>query len=632
MEIRNAIMQMAEQDPQYAQAVDAMEAQVARMPVVPEDLDEAIQLLEFVLQNPDKYQEVRAAAIADGDIDADMFPEQFDQVFIVSLLVAFYGLQDRLKKQGYARGGLTVAARRASTGGRGGDSQLVHVNDREAEMLRRMGGSGDINPNTGLREYKGLKKLLGAVLPIALAIFVPGLGTAIGSALGASGIGAGMLGGAIIGGASSALTGGDPLKGALMGGLGGGLGSAVGGAANNALGLGLGQTGQAILGGGLVGGAAGAATGQGFVKGALQGVAGGAIGELAGGLAGGPTAFQQGVTAAGQGFGNALTAGYDPKTAATVGLTSGLMRGVQVGMKPSDAVVDGLKSGETAAPKTVTLPDGTVVQAPGTTGVDAQGRTGTYQLDPVKGTVGLKVDAGAYQVDPTSGQVVWKAAEPGFMDKALKGSIFESTTPSTTTPGAKADTGMGMTGKVLGGLSLMSALQKPPPAAQEAITRLSPEQQEYFNRPSVAWDWNKMQTDANASNMSLDQFMASNWPRITGYAQTQPGDVASMQGSYNIPQAPVVNKARGGALSAVARFAQGAGSGRADTIDAKLSDGEYVIDAETVAMLGDGSNKQGAKLLDAMRENIRSHKGKALAKGKFSPNAKSPLSYLKGVA
>lgn len=634
MEIRNAIMQMAEQDPQYAQAVDAMEAQVARMPVVPEDLDEAIQILEFVLQNPDKYQEVRKAAIEDGDIDADMFPEQFDQVFIVSLLVAFYGLQDRLKKQGYARGGLTVAARRASTGGRGGDSQLVHVNDREAEMLRRMGGSGDINPNTGLREYKGLKKLLGAVLPIALAVFVPGLGTAIGSALGASGIGAGMLGGAIIGGASSALTGGDPLKGALMGGLGGGLGSAVGGAANNALGLGLGQTGQAILGGGLVGGVAGAATGQGFAKGALQGVAGGAIGELAGGLAGGPTAFEQGVNAAGQNFGNALTAGYDPKTSATIGLTSGIMRGVQAGMKPSDAVVDGLKSGETTAPKTVTLPDGTTAPAPGTTGTNPQGQTGTYQLDPATGKIGLKVDAGAYQVNPQTGAVEWKAAEPGFWDKALKGSPLETKTPATA--GAKTDTGIlgsGVSaGQVLGGLGLMSALQKPPPAAQEAITRLSPEQQEYFNRPSVAWDWNKMQTDANAANMSLDQFMASNWPRITGYAQTQPGDVASMQGSYNIPQAPVVNKARGGALSAVARFAQGAGSGRADTIDAKLSDGEYVIDAETVAMLGDGSNKQGAKLLDAMRENIRSHKGKALAKGKFSPNAKSPLSYLKGVA
>ena len=91
-----------------------------------------------------------------------------------------------------------------------------------------------------------------------------------------------------------------------------------------------------------------------------------------------------------------------------------------------------------------------------------------------------------------------------------------------------------------------------------------------------------------------------------------------------------VKKARGGALTAVSRFAKGAGSGRDDTIDAKLSDGEYVIDAETVSMLGDGSNDEGARRLDEMRRNIRAQKGKALAKGRMSPNAKSPLNYIKG--
>ena len=90
--------------------------------------------------------------------------------------------------------------------------------------------------------------------------------------------------------------------------------------------------------------------------------------------------------------------------------------------------------------------------------------------------------------------------------------------------------------------------------------------------------------------------------------------------------------AMGGPLAQVARFARGAGSGRDDTINARLSDGEYVMDAETVAMLGDGSSKEGARRLDQMRESLRSHKGKALAKGKFSPDAKSPLEYIKGMA
>ena len=74
----------------------------------------------------------------------------------------------------------------------------------------------------------------------------------------------------------------------------------------------------------------------------------------------------------------------------------------------------------------------------------------------------------------------------------------------------------------------------------------------------------------------------------------------------------------------------GPGTGRSDSIDAKLSDGEYVIDAETVALLGDGSSKAGAAKLDQFRANIRKQKGKALSKGKISPDAESPDRYLMG--
>lgn len=75
---------------------------------------------------------------------------------------------------------------------------------------------------------------------------------------------------------------------------------------------------------------------------------------------------------------------------------------------------------------------------------------------------------------------------------------------------------------------------------------------------------------------------------------------------------------------------EGPGTGRSDDIPAVLSDGEYVIDAETVALLGDGSSKAGAKKLDELRVKVRKHKGKNLAKGKFSVNAKSPEKYMSG--
>jgi hypothetical protein len=72
----------------------------------------------------------------------------------------------------------------------------------------------------------------------------------------------------------------------------------------------------------------------------------------------------------------------------------------------------------------------------------------------------------------------------------------------------------------------------------------------------------------------------------------------------------------------------GAGDGQSDDIPAWLADGEYVIDAELVSMLGNGSNKAGAKVLDDFREAVRSHKRSAPL-NKIPPKAKSPLNYLK---
>jgi hypothetical protein len=77
-------------------------------------------------------------------------------------------------------------------------------------------------------------------------------------------------------------------------------------------------------------------------------------------------------------------------------------------------------------------------------------------------------------------------------------------------------------------------------------------------------------------------------------------------------------------------YVQGAGGGQDDLIPAKLADGEYVFDAEIVAALGDGSNKEGAKILDKFREEIREHKRGGSTKT-IPPKAKSPLAYLRSV-
>ena len=79
--------------------------------------------------------------------------------------------------------------------------------------------------------------------------------------------------------------------------------------------------------------------------------------------------------------------------------------------------------------------------------------------------------------------------------------------------------------------------------------------------------------------------------------------------------------ARGGE---VAGYVGGDTGGQDDRIPAWLSDGEYVMDANTVSALGDGNNAAGAKRLDEFRQKLLHHKG---MKG-FPPKTKSLSSYL----
>ena len=62
-------------------------------------------------------------------------------------------------------------------------------------------------------------------------------------------------------------------------------------------------------------------------------------------------------------------------------------------------------------------------------------------------------------------------------------------------------------------------------------------------------------------------------------------------------------------------------------INAMIADGEFVFPSSLVTALGGGSNKEGAKKLDDMREKIREHKRSA-STNKIPPKAKSPLSYM----
>lgn len=72
----------------------------------------------------------------------------------------------------------------------------------------------------------------------------------------------------------------------------------------------------------------------------------------------------------------------------------------------------------------------------------------------------------------------------------------------------------------------------------------------------------------------------------------------------------------------------GPGTGQSDDIPTMLSDGEFVIPADVVSHLGDGSSKAGADALYKMMEEIRK-RDRSTPSDKLPPKAKNPLAYLK---
>lgn len=71
----------------------------------------------------------------------------------------------------------------------------------------------------------------------------------------------------------------------------------------------------------------------------------------------------------------------------------------------------------------------------------------------------------------------------------------------------------------------------------------------------------------------------------------------------------------------------GAGDGQSDDIPAMLADGEFVIPADVVAALGNGSTKAGSDKLYDMMHSIRAHVRSAKPED-LPPPVKSPLDYI----
>jgi hypothetical protein len=624
-------------NPQALEEVKAsLRENLADVDLTPREIDQLISVFEYLTNNPQDYQRVLQQLLAQDMVDPGDLPEEYDPVFVGAALAVLNELKmsqvDGAMQpmmggppiappmgpapMAMAQGGLADMAGYLASQGRNGDTMLAHITPDEAAMLEAQGGSGTINPNTGLPEYfkKFFKKLGRAVKkvlssPIGRIIGTIALATvlgplAIGQALGAAGTAA-LSAGAVT------LAGGGNIKDALV---------------SAALGY--------VGGGGTIGGVS-----------PLQ-----SVGSVLPGAAG--SALNTGLTTAALGTGAGLAMGMKPKEALKMGATAGLVSGgLQAVSGPTaQAAQPTAAPAEMVGPPAPTSPSGgigqigTAAQQPMMQNIAGEMGTGTYspsgELVATPPAPSFAGEMGTTASTPysASGQLLppgSNPAQPGFFGRMAQGATDlynEYLSPSR--PGLPADAGLIRKYAPLAaaGTAVAGALGafKTPPTEEEPL---------YSNK---AW----MQR-AEQERLSREQQLANVDYGLTRGIPMPPGPQAPMPAApmpaapmpttppvyspppmtpgmgpiaqpYNVPGLygiPLlygpqpVRAARGGEMRPT-EFPRkigainGPGTGTSDSIPAMLSDGEFVFTAKAVRNAGGGSRRKGAARMYKMMKML----------------------------
>jgi hypothetical protein len=169
----------------------------------------------------------------------------------------------------------------------------------------------------------------------------------------------------------------------------------------------------------------------------------------------------------------------------------------------------------------------------------------------------------------------------------------------------------------------------------DILANLGMRPQPPMNPPDMMPQVGQQQPAQQAQQQGLPQQMPPQMAQQTPQGMPQQGMMPQQQGMPSpmrkggLPHFSNVPLVEGRMDFRNGSAVHGAGDGQSDDIPAMLADGEYVIDAETVAQIGNGSTKAGAQALDKFREGIRAHKRSAPV-NKIPPKTKALTSYLKG--
>lgn len=510
--------------------------------------------------------------------------------------------------------GLHNTAHYLKSKGRGTDTELVHMSKNEIKGLQQLamahGGSLTINPDTGLVEAGFLEQALPIVAAAAATYFTagaaaPALSAALGSTM-AGGIAAGALAGAGISGLTAAATGKDVGKAALMGGLGGAISGGVG------------AYGDA--------GAAGAeATQQAAVEAGTKTLPAAAPAptvtpDYNAGLAGAPTAMPP------------------PAAAPTVTpqqLSQGVAQG-QYTMPQANEYGKAFSETYANAPKPTFYqglePNGIgrgMIQALPVAGLLDQQPKQQVGPEPQKG-IGLGMSPNFQRYEPKTPNPYYRAEYPTY---AAEGGIMQSYAAGGNVAAAPTGPVERLSQNVMGGQANMypQSQQTPTKFATPTQMPVSSEmvQQNEYNGvtmakgglPADAPSLNdmKMFTDSDTNTRGLSALEAANYRNKKLMGKTGVKMAAAPKTGIKSLGGDFSDVAAGGGIANLGdysdggRLLKGPGDGMSDNIPARigakqparLADGEFVVPADVVSHLGNGSTDAGAKKLYSMMDKIR---------------------------
>ena len=602
----------AEADPL---AVAEFKAELRGLNLPPEALDVLNQMVDEILAAPDRYPEIRARYLAQ-DIPEDLLPPTFDPEFFGALNLAVDEIRatggNPLPPQNFANGGLAtlkpMAAAMAQQG-RYGDTMLAHISPREARILRQMGGSGTINPNTGLPEFflkklfkgigKALKKVgkavkkfakskVGRIVTTLALAFV--LGPAAATALGVSStVGVAAVSGFIGSAGSTALAGGnlkESLKAGAIGGLIGGAGAGVfGGAEAFKAGS---YTGPTTI-SGQIQKAKDFFTGGGGQESALTSPAEAATETVAGVQEAAVTGMPADPFAATQ-AGTALP--VQPAAGIETIMPSDPFAATQAGTAPPVQPAVGAPVAGTAPPVTTGTTSVPIIESAGVSGQNVA-QLGVDNLGQSRNLFqrGLdKILPGRIEEAAREGAFQKVADQFGTSADVIRDQIINNTASDAVVSAYTKAATPGMFAKYAPLVATGAGIMALGGGFKEEQTSV-PEGFEDF-----------------AKGISPGQQLLSQYPGIYGlqFGGVRTTAAPAMYGNYG----GVRTAAKGSPQSGERSFPRknghisGPGTGTSDDIPAMLSDGEFVFTAKAVRNMGNGSRRLGAKKMYALMKHL----------------------------